>query len=105
MTRAKKLGFEFNIELQDIVIPEFCPILGVRLKLGVEPGAPKEDWYARPSLDRIDNRKGYVKGNVWVVSWRANCLKRNATVEELQRLASALSDPETHLTSGKVWKL
>jgi hypothetical protein len=45
-----------------------------------------------PSLDRIDNTKGYVPGNVWVISWRANDLKRNATLEELKLLVAALEE-------------
>ena len=36
---------------------------------------------------RIDNGKGYIVGNVIVVSFRANTIKSNATVEELERVA------------------
>jgi hypothetical protein len=39
-----------------------------------------------PSLDRIDNSKGYIEGNVIVVSWRANNLKRDASIQELQKI-------------------
>ena len=69
-SRATEKGREFNIELSDIVIPDFCPVLGVPMD--------------RPSLDRIDSSKGYVKGNVRVISHRANMLKNNATIEELE---------------------
>lgn len=78
-SRAKTRGIEFNIELADIVIPETCQILGVRLKLGDVYGGS-------PSLDRIDNSKGYVKGNIAVISHRANIIKRDASINELERI-------------------
>lgn len=68
--RAAKKGREFSIELSDIVIPTTCPVLGTPM--------------VGPSLDRIDSSKGYVKGNVRVISKRANMLKNNATIEELE---------------------
>ena len=77
--RARARGLEFNIELADVVIPTHCPVLGIPLALGdggVTPGSP--------SLDRIDNSRGYVKGNVRVISHRANSLKTDATFAELK---------------------
>ena len=57
--RAEQRGIEFNLELSDIVIPEICPILEVPLVFG-----NKENYEYSPSIDRIDNSKGYVKGNI-----------------------------------------
>ena len=84
--RAKKNGIEFSIEPSDIVIPEVCPIFGMRLERG--SGGTRLD--SSPSLDRLDNNKGYIKGNVWVISWRANHLKSNASLEELEKLIFVL---------------
>lgn len=77
--RAKKQGVPFKIELSDIVIPERCPVLGV------EWGTDRK--VNLPSLDKIVPEKGYVKGNIVVMSMRANMLKSNATPEELRKLA------------------
>lgn len=77
--RAAKYGYEFNIEESDIVIPEICPILEVPIILG-----GKGNYEYTPSLDRIDNSKGYVKGNIQVISKKANSMKNSATIEELR---------------------
>lgn len=76
--RSLKKGLEFTIDLQDIVIPEFCPLLEVKLEFGT-----KGDYLYTPSLDRIDSTKGYVKGNVRVISNLANSMKNCATDKEL----------------------
>lgn len=83
-TRAKERGLEFDIELSDIVIPDTCPVLGIPLTQNSgRPGAYKNSY----SLDRIDNSKGYVKGNIQVLSQLANAMKGAASAEELQQFA------------------
>jgi hypothetical protein len=80
-SRAKRLGIPFNLELTDIAVPEVCPILGI--KLATRQG--RQGFYPdSPSLDRIDPKQGYIKGNVRVISARANLLKNDATIEELE---------------------
>lgn len=76
--RAEQRGIEFNIELEDIVIPEKCPILECPFIYGTS-----ENYDYSPSLDRIDNSKGYIKGNIQVISTKANKMKNSATQEEL----------------------
>ena len=80
-TRAKRYDLPLDITVEDINIPEFCPVLGIELQRGV--GRPQDN---SPSLDRIIPNLGYVVGNVEVISYRANTLKRDATPEELQKL-------------------
>ncbi len=75
-SRAKKIGREFSIELEDITIPDKCPVFGHSFVYG-DP-----DWTY--SIDRVDNDKGYVKGNVEIVSNKANRIKNSATEEELK---------------------
>ena len=80
--RAKQKGLEHNITSEDIIIPEFCPVLGIPIFIG-----NGRNTLNSPTLDRIDNNKGYIKGNVIVVSYRTNMIKNNATVEELYKIA------------------
>lgn len=69
-------------------LPEFCPALGIKLDYSkCEKVFGKNKRLNVASLDRIDNNKGYIAGNVTVVSLRANYLKKDATVSELRALA------------------
>jgi hypothetical protein len=70
---------------EDIQIPEFCPALGIKLEWNTGRRASANR--TSPSLDRVKPELGYVKGNVVVVSNRANHLRNNATAEELRRVA------------------
>lgn len=79
-SRAKKSNLEFNIEKTDIVIPDICPIL----KIPFDHSRYKGRRFNGASIDRIDNSKGYIKGNIQVVSDLANRMKANATVEQLK---------------------
>ena len=84
-SRAKKNNLAFNIELDDIVIPERCPLLGIKIESTEVRNSPNN-----PSLDKIIPEKGYTKGNVWVISNRANTLKNDATLTELKTLVENL---------------
>lgn len=75
-------NMEFNIEVSDIVIPEVCPYFGT-------PFIPLDRNWGY-SLDRIDSSKGYIKGNIQVISSRANTMKNNATKEELIKFAEGV---------------
>lgn len=81
--RAKKDNLPFSITLKDIIIPEFCPILGIKLERG-STGRPCD---SSPSLDKLKPELGYVPGNVSVIGYRANTLKNNATSDELRAIA------------------
>lgn len=79
--RAKKKGVPFTIEEKDVVIPKTCPVLGIPLNKGVKNRTDNS-----PSIDRLIPERGYVPGNIAVISWRANNLKSDATVEEIGEL-------------------
>ena len=79
--RAKENNLEFNIELKDIIIPKLCPILEIPLFY-----TPGKKTINTPSLDRIDNSKGYIKGNVRVISDKANSHKADLSIKQVERL-------------------
>ena len=81
--RAKRKGLEFNLTIEDITpLPTNCPVFGQVLTRGNGQQDPNAF-----SLDRIDNNKGYVKGNVVVISYLANRLKNDGTAEQHQRIS------------------
>ena len=81
--RAKKFGLECTITAEDIVIPEICPVLGIKLVRG----KTDKNRDGSPSLDRIVPELGYVPGNIAVMSYRANRIKNNGTADEHRRIA------------------
>lgn len=88
-TRAKQRNLEFNLEVSDIHIPDICPVLKVKLNKNAGPLADRAN---RASVDRIDSSKGYIKGNVRIISWRANYVKGNSTLDELKKVTKWLEE-------------
>lgn len=87
--RAEKKGVEFSITKEDVLAlrNDVCPVLGIPMNgaLGMDNA---------PTIDRIDNSKGYVLGNIQVISFRANYIKGNASLEELKQLVKYLESLE-----------
>jgi hypothetical protein len=80
--RAVRNGLEFNLIESDIIIPKYCPVFPEIELIHNEVRALDNS----ASLDRIDNTKGYVTDNIQVISKKANTLKNNSTIEDLERL-------------------
>jgi hypothetical protein len=80
--RAKKLNMEFDLTIEDLTIPSHCPVLGIELIRGSRGKSDNS-----PSLDRIDNTKGYTKDNICIISNRANIIKNSGTAEEHLKIA------------------
>jgi hypothetical protein len=80
-SRAKGSGIQFDLDVSDIVVPEVCPVLGMAI-VSTNKGSGYHT--NSPSVDRIDPTKGYTKGNVRIISARANLLKSDATAHELR---------------------
>ena len=86
-SRARRTGIEFDITEDDFEIPDICPVLKIKLKR-----TSKNDFTTSPSIDRIDNTKGYTKDNIMIISRRANILKKDATLEELIMIGEFYAD-------------
>lgn len=84
-SRARRDGYPCTITEADIIIPKLCPLLGIELKRNMNKVG-----FNSPTLDKIIPTLGYVPNNVIVISHRANAIKNNATIEELQKLINNL---------------
>jgi len=78
---ANKNDVKFDLKISDIVIPAFCPILGIKLETGDHKSVESS-----PTLDRKIPSLGYVKGNVEVISHKANRMKSDMTVSDVESL-------------------
>jgi hypothetical protein len=82
---SKRTGYSWTIDFGDLEWPLHCPILGLELDYFAESAQENS-----PSFDRIDSNLGYDKGNVQIISWRANRIKSNGTPEEHRKIADYL---------------
>lgn len=82
---AKRIGWEWSIDFGDLHWPTHCPILGMELDYFAESAQENS-----PSFDQVDAGKGYVKGNVVIMSWRANRIKSNGMSHEHRAIADYL---------------
>jgi hypothetical protein len=82
--RAKRNGTPFEVSLDDIDWPTHCPVLGLELIYGCT--AEEGRRFNSATLDRKINSLGYVKGNVFVISHRANRMKADASIPDLQAI-------------------
>jgi len=98
--KEKNLAHDIDIEyLRSLGLPSHCPYLGIKLRWKVQAGlgVKAKPFPESPSLDRIDSSKGYVKGNVIIVSHRANSIKRDADEQELYKLARNVCQAKMNL--------
>lgn len=76
-------SMEFSLNIEDIIIPKLCPVLGIPISISNKRNDPNS-----PSIDRLDSKEGYTKENTRVISWRANKLKSDAEIWELQAIVN-----------------
>jgi hypothetical protein len=87
--RAKRDGLLWDLDVLTQLIAELPSTCAACQKaLNYAAGRGRGDMARSPSLDRFDNRQGYVLGNVYVICYRCNDLKRNASIEELEHIVA-----------------
>lgn len=92
LRRAKKKNIEFSLTLEDIPeIPDICPIALIPLFIKEYDGG-KGPCDNSPTLDRKDTHKGYVPGNVRVISFRANRWKADMVTADVERLLEYMNN-------------
>lgn len=84
VANRKGKGVSWNISPEDIIINEYCPFLGTKLVYAPTKKSKVKLDDVSASNDRFDNSKGYVKGNVWVISRLANAMKNAASIDQLK---------------------
>lgn len=83
--RAKQSGIEFTITINDFELPPKCPVFGTDWEFGSRHPVDNSI-----SMDRINSNLGYIPGNVIIISAKANRIKNNASIEELEILINWL---------------
>lgn len=82
---AKFTGQEWSVKFGELDWPTHCPVLGLELNYFADTRTENS-----PSFDRFDTDKGYITGNVQIISWRANRIKNDGTAEEHEKIAEYL---------------
>jgi hypothetical protein len=95
--RADAARVPFDLVEADIHIPATCPVLGIPITSG-----NRRAHDGSPALDRVIPSLGYVKGNVRVISNRANTLKRDGTLDEFRGLVAYLGAYDVRDRTGQV---
>jgi len=79
--RAKDTNLDFNLDINDIILSQYFPFLGIELQFNHTNA--RDNSY---SIDRIDPNKGYIKGNIQIISFKANTIKNNASLSDIEKV-------------------
>ena len=96
--RARKFNLPFTLKVQDLreIITTHCPVFDFKFEINKQN--TKNNWETSPSLDRVVPSKGYVKGNIIIVSLLANSIKSSATPTQILKVGNFYKEllHETH---------
>lgn len=87
--RAKRKGLAFDICPGDIawqIELGVCAATGIQFHLATNQGRHP----FTPSIDRIDNNQGYIRGNVRIIVWALNAMRGDWGDDILMRIADTL---------------
>jgi hypothetical protein len=88
--RLKSVPFNLSVEFLASILTSHCPVTGRRMRIYAGLGqGPRDD---SPSLDCVVRERGYVPGNVVWVSSRANRIKSDASLAELEALVAYVKE-------------
>ena len=94
-TRSKIYNVSFDLTLDYLleIYPkdEICPVLGLKFVWGT-----RKNKEFSPSIDRMIPEKGYVKGNVKFISYKANRIKSDSTIDVLEKILIYMKDHHGH---------
>lgn len=99
---CKLRNIYFDLLPEDVIIPDTCPVFDIPLindvsylhNNGLKNPMGVDNY---PTIDRFDPNIGYTKSNINIISWKANNLKSNATVEDLEKLLKWVKTKQKHL--------
>lgn len=99
--RARKAGLDHDLDLQylESILPDACPVFGAAFDFSGNRTSPGP-W--SPSLDRFVPSKGYTKGNITIISHRANTLKSDGSLQEHWKLLCWMMQTERDLDSSSM---
>lgn len=83
---AIRCGVEFSVSFGELDWPKYCPVLGLEIDYFSEKRGE-----CSPSFDKVDPEKGYVSGNVKIISWRANRIKNDGSADEHLKIAAYIA--------------
>lgn len=84
------IPYNLTVEYLASILTPYCPVTGKRMRIHVGFGqGPRDD---SPSLDCVVRERGYVPGNVVWISSRANRIKSDASLAELEALISYVKE-------------
>jgi len=87
-SRSNREGFEYDLTVEDMDWPTYCPVFGVKLEYTPQQIRSKN----RATLDRLDPNEGYTLHNTRVICWEANRLKNNASLEQLELIIKYIKE-------------
>lgn len=94
--KDKSLPFEIDLDYVRSMVGEnaefasHCPVFGIALDWSCMRDNGRKPLFNSPSMDRIDPERGYVKNNIWIISFKANVIKSDASHEELKLVTKAV---------------